>query len=156
MSTLAAVPKDPADHPNETNETPRPYTYAAGTGRSRELALAALLVALEGLVALGYAITWGYLSLTGAPTDQTASLMGAVFVALGGMFLVRMAVALWKVEVWPRVPTIVLQLLLIPVGWSLAFTLGNTAVGVPLLVVAVGLVILLFSRPVRESYGRDV
>ena len=133
MGTLAPVPKDPVDRSNETNETTRPYTYAAGSHRSTKLAIAAVLVLIEGLVALGYAITWGYLSLTGAPTDQTASLMGAVFVALGGLLLVRMALALWKVEVWPRVPTIVLQVILVPVGWSLAFTLGNVAVGVPVL-----------------------
>ncbi|WP_153505669.1 hypothetical protein [Cumulibacter manganitolerans] len=150
------MPTDPADRPNETNQTPRPYTYAAGTHRSTQLMLAAVLVLAEGLVALGYAVAWGYLSLAGKPTDETASLMGAVFVALGGLLLVRMSVALWKVEVWPRVPTIVLQLILVPVGWSLAFTLGNVAVGLPVLVVAIALLVLLFSRPVREGYGRDV
>lgn len=113
-------------------------------------------MALEGLIALGYAVTWGYLSLTGSPTDETASLMGAVFAALGGLLLLRMAVALWQVEVWPRVPVIVLQLIFVPVGWSIAFKLGNTAIGVPMLVLAVSLLALLFSAPVREGYGRDV
>lgn len=137
-------------------DTPRKYTYAPGAHRSTQLALAAGLVALEGLIALGFALTWGYLSLTGRPTDETASLMGAVFAALGGMLLLRMAAALWKVEVWPRVPVIVLQLIFVPVGWSIAFKLGSTAIGVPMLVLAVSLLVLLFSAPVREGYGRDV
>lgn len=145
-----------ADEQNATPGQSRKYTYGRGEHRSTQLSLAAALVGIEGLVALGYAIVWGYLSLTGKPTDQTASLMGAVFVALGGMLLLRMAVALWKVDVWPRVPTIVLQLMLVPVSWSLAFTLGNTAVGVPLLVVAIALLVLLFSKAVREDFDRDV
>lgn len=150
------MPADAVDDHSEQSDEPRKYTYERGEGRSRNLAIAAILVGVEGLVALGYAITWGYLSLAGKPLDQTASLMGAVFVALGGLLLVRMSVALWKVEVWPRVPTIVLQLIMIPVGWSLAFTLGNTIVGIPMLVVPITLLVLLFSAPVRESYGRDV
>lgn len=155
MGTLASVPSDPAADP-EPAERPRKYTYARGDRRSPQLATAAAVVALEGLLALGYGLVWGYYSLTGAPLDQTASLMGAVFAVLGGALLVRMAVALWQVEVWPRVPVIVLQLILVPVSWSLAFTLGNTVVGVPLLVAAITLLVLLFSAPVRESYGRDV
>lgn len=149
------MPADSVEN-DHSSETPRKYTYAPGEHRSIQLALAAGLVAVEGLIALGFALTWGYLSLTGDPTDETASLMGAVFSALGGLLLIRMAVALWKVEVWPRVPVIVLQLIFVPVGWSIAFKLGNTAVGVPMLVLAVSLLVLLFSAPVREGYGRDV
>ncbi|WP_106849495.1 hypothetical protein [Blastococcus sp. Marseille-P5729] len=150
------MPADSVDDDDHAPEAPRKYTYAAGEHRSTPLAIAAGLVALEGLIALGYAVTWGYLSLTGSPTDETASLMGAVFAALGGLLLLRMAVALWQVEVWPRVPVIVLQLIFVPVGWSIAFKLGNTAIGVPMLVLAVSLLALLFSAPVREGYGRDV
>ena len=148
------APDDRSDAPN-TPAAARPY-YAPGERRTTQLALAAALVGVEGLVVLGYALTWGYLSLAGEPTDQTASLMGAVFVGLGALLLLRMSVALWQVEVWPRVPTIVLQLIMVPVGWSLAFRLGNTIVGVPVLIVAVTLLMLLFSKPVREAYGREV
>lgn len=143
--------------PSARAERPqRPWNYAPGSYRSRQLGLAAALVSLEGLAALGYGIFWGYLSLTGEPVDQTASLTGAVFVVLAGMLLLRMAVGLWNVDVWPRVPTIVIQLALVPISWSIAFTLGNTAVGVPVLAVATALLVLLFSKPVREGYNRDV
>lgn len=134
----------------------RPWNYARGEHRSTQLAVAAVLVGLEGLVALGYGVVWGYLSLTGDPLDETASLTGAVFVVLAGLLLVRMAVGLWNVDVWPRVPTIVIQLALVPVSWSIAFKLGNTAVGVPVLAAAIALLALLFSKPVRDGYNRDV
>lgn len=150
------APHDEGEPRNETEPRPRPWNYARGAHRSRQLTVAALLVGLEGIVALGYGVVWGYLSLTGDPLDETASLMGAVFVVLAGALLVRMALALWSVEVWPRVPTIVIQLALVPVSWSIAFTLGNTAVGVPLLAVAITLLVMLFSKPVREGYNRDV
>ena len=143
--------------PRAAGEQPlRPWNYARGEYRSPQLTIAALLVGLDGLVALAYGVVWGYLSLTGDPLDQTASLTGAVFVVLGGMLLARMAVGLWKVDVWPRVPTIVIQLALVPVSWSIAFTLGNALVGVPILIVAIALIALLFSKPVREGYNRDV
>lgn len=150
------VPHDKREPRDFGEENLRPWNYARGEHRSTQLALAALLVGLEGIVALGYGIVWGYLSLTGDPLDQTASLTGAVFVVLAGLLLVRMAVGLWNIDVWPRVPTIVIQLALVPVSWSIAFTLGNAAVGVPALIVAIALLVLLFSKPVREGYNRDV
>lgn len=155
MSDDAAADQNDVPH-DEQEPAKRPWNYARGQHRSTHLALAALLVGAEGLVALGYGLVWGYLSLTGEPLDQTASLTGAAFVVLAGMLLVRMGVGLWMVDVWPRVPSIVIQLALVPVSWSLAFRLGNTAVGVPLLIVAVTLLVLLFSKPVREGYNRDV
>ncbi|MFV0532422.1 MAG: hypothetical protein ACK5MR_02060 [Cumulibacter sp.] len=152
--------QDDAPHQASSDDTVdkplRPWNYAAGSYRTRQLVAVAALVALEGLVALGAGLVWTYLTLTGDPTDETASLTGAVFVILAGLLLLRMAFGFWRVDVWPRVPTIVIQLALVPVSWSIAFTLGNTAVGVPLLAVAIVLLVLLFSKPVREAYNRDV
>lgn len=150
------APHDPEEPRDEAARAPRPWPYTRGEHRSTQLAVAAALVGLEGIFAFGLGIVWGYLTLTGDPVDETASLTGAVFAALAGLLLLRMAVGLWKVDVWPRVPTIVIQLALVPVSWSIAFTLGNTAVGVPLLAAAIALLVLLFSKPVREDYERDV
>lgn len=150
------VPHDEGGRRAAGEQTRRPWNYARGQQRSLQLTAAACLVALEGLVAFGFGVTWGYLSLTGEPLDQTASLTGAVFVVLAGLLLMRMAVGLWQVDVWPRVPTIVIQLALVPVSWSIAFTLGNAAVGVPVLACAITLLVLLFSKPVRDGYNRDV
>lgn len=51
-----------------------------------------------------------------------------------------------------RAPALVTQLLLLPVGFTVVQS-GQAPIGVPLLVVAGGLVLLLLSQPVGKALG---
>lgn len=139
-----------------TAEEKRPYSFAKGTFRPPQLVAVAVLAALEGLALCAVAIWWGYEALFGSPTDQNLAIMGAVFVLLAGALLVRMGVALWNLDVWPRAPLIVLNLPAVPIGYSVAFRLGHEVIGMAVMAVAIAVIVLLFTQPVKDAFGRDV
>ena len=102
-------------------------------GRAR--LLACLTCALEALAA----VAWAGFEVLRAAAGQTSTV--GVAIALGGL-LVAFAVALalmalgWQRGAgWPKTPTVVWNVLLLPVAWSLAEA-GNVLLGVGIGLVA--------------------
>jgi hypothetical protein len=54
-----------------------------------------------------------------------------------------------------RTPVVVLQVLALPVGYSMAFQAGVVAYGGPILVAAVVVLYLLFTPPARAALDRE-
>lgn len=151
------MPEEP-DHDDShsaAHTAPKPYSFGKASHRPAQLTAVAILVALEGLALVALGAWWGYEALYGAPTDQNLAIMLAAFVALAGALLIRMAMALIKLDVWPRAPLIVLNLPAIPIGFSVAFRAGNEAVGMAVIATAIAVIALLFSKPVKEAFGRE-
>jgi hypothetical protein len=97
------------------------------------LVVAASLVAVEGLLLLGYAV----LELASISTDRAAvALTTAVFFAAYAVLLLLCARAVTRRQSWARSPIVLTQLIQLGVAWS--FRGGSTtAVAVGLAVVAV-------------------
>jgi hypothetical protein len=123
---------------------PRPLT----------LYIAAAVVALEGLVALGLGVLVAVETLTGAPDAMTTALAEAVFGLLIGAGLVWVAWGgLYKMERWGRSPAVLTQIFLLPVGVTLIQS-DQPQLGIPLIVAAVaGLVTLLAPPTTHALYG---
>ena len=97
------------------------------------LVVAASLVAVEGLLLLGYAV----LELASISADRAAvALTTAVFFAAYGLLLLAAAWAVTHGRSWARSPIVLAQLIQLGVAWS--FRGGETtAVAIAIAVVAV-------------------
>ncbi|WP_043624304.1 hypothetical protein [Nonomuraea candida] len=123
-------------------------------GRPLTLLIAASVVALEGLIALGLGVFVAVETLTGRPDDLTTALAEAVFGLLIGAGLLWVAGGgLLRKERWGRAPGVLTQIFMLPVGGTL-ITSGQAQLGLPLIVVALaGLVTLLAPPTTHALYG---
>ena len=91
-------------------------TDSAPTGRSN---VAAVICLLEGLILVGFCGFYLYELVLGQGDDPGRVVMS---VALMGLFAVALLAAAraWRSGVaWPRTPTILWNLLLLPVAWNM-------------------------------------
>ncbi|ABR07568.1 hypothetical protein DSI35_30545 [Mycobacterium tuberculosis] len=117
---------------------------------------AGLIVAVQGGAALVVAAALLVRGLAG--TDQhIVNGLGTAgwFVLVGGAVLAagcRLAVG----KLWGRGLAVFAQLLLLPVAWYLIVGSHQPAIGIPVGIIALGVLVLLFSPPsIRWAAGRD-
>ncbi|RVX44454.1 hypothetical protein EDD27_7188 [Nonomuraea polychroma] len=122
--------------------------------RPLTLVIAAAVVALEGLIALGLGLFVAVEALTGKPGDMTTALAEAAFGVLIGAGLLWVAWGgLFKMERWGRSPGVLTQIFVMPVAVTLIQS-DQPQLGIPLIVVALaGLVTLLLPPTTRALYG---
>jgi hypothetical protein len=115
---------------------------------------AAAIVLLE---AAALAIT-ALVLLVLAFTRTTTRLWGAVaivgFALLGAAVLALCARGLLQLRPSARSPVILVQLLAVPVGYSLAVQAGRLLIGAPILIIAVTVVALLMLPSSRQALDR--
>ena len=116
-------------------------------------------VAVIGLEALALLATAGLLvakTTSGHPHDRAgALLLGALCVA-GAAVLGLAARGLLHLRPAARTPVVVLELLALPVSFSLAFQAGRLGYGGPILVAALAVLYLLFTPPARAALDREL
>jgi hypothetical protein len=120
-----------------------------------QLRAAAAVLGLESLALL---VTGGILvakTFGSHPDSVGRALLGAALalgaaaaLGLGARGIVRQRPA-------ARAPIVVLQLLALPVGYSLAFQAGLVGYGAPILLGALTVLYLLFTPPARAALDRD-
>ncbi|TMR18053.1 hypothetical protein ETD86_22315 [Nonomuraea turkmeniaca] len=122
--------------------------------RPLTLLLAAAIVALEGLVALGLGLFVAVEALIGKPDDMTSAVAVAAFGALVGAGLLWVAWGgLFKMERWGRSPGVLAQIFMMPVAVTLIQS-DQPQLGIPLIVVALaGLATLLAPPTTHALYG---
>ena len=114
--------------------------------------IAAALAALEGLALLGLGVFYAAKTALQRPDSYGRALLGAAMALAGGALLVLLARAVLHVRRWARSPVIVLQLLALPVGYTLAFQAGLPGYGGPILVAAGAELYLLFTPEARAAF----
>jgi hypothetical protein len=117
---------------------------------------ACVILALEALALTGIAAFLVYDTAAGSPHNVAGALLGAALALVGAAVLVLGARALVRLRPAARTPVVVLQLLALPVSYSLAFQAGIVAVGGPILVAALVVLYLLFTPPARAALDRDI
>ena len=101
------------------------------------LVVAASLVAVEGLLLLGYAV----LELASISADRAAvALTTAVFFAAYGLLLLAAAWAVTHGRSWARSPIVLAQLIQLGVAWSFR---GGETTAVAIAIAVVALVVLV-------------
>ncbi|MDG4767626.1 hypothetical protein O7632_26550 [Solwaraspora sp. WMMD406] len=106
-------------------------------------------------VALGAVTVYlAYQDLTGTATDLVSALIVTGFAGGGTVLLGLLARALWQGRAGARAPAIVLQLMLLPVGYYM-ITGGLGWLGGPLIVLGLAVCVLLVSPPTTKAFGLD-
>ena len=114
--------------------------------------LAGVLTALEGLVLVGFAVFYVIEMASGATDNLSRAAVSTVLIAVFAVGLLVLARGWFTPAGWPKTPTVLWNVLLLPVAWSLRD--GDR----PLIALAVGAVALTSivaavaaPRPHRES-----
>jgi hypothetical protein len=120
----------------------------AAAGPPRQVRLAGVLVGLQGLLAVGFAVALAVRS--SAPGVTVGSVVGEAgyFVVIGAALL-AVGVGLFTGRRWARTPAIVTQLLLLPVVYSLIGPSRQLVLGLVALVYVGSTFMLLISEPSR-------
>ncbi|WFE57830.1 hypothetical protein [Micromonospora sp. WMMD712] len=104
-------------------------------------------------VALGLVAVWlVWADLTATTTDLPSALLVTAFTLGGAAALWALGGALGRRRAGARAPAIVLQLMLLPVGWYMIQG-GLGWLGVPLMALGLGVSALLVSPPTTRALG---
>jgi hypothetical protein len=99
--------------------------------------MAAALLALEAVIALGYAaLELGQIRMTRAAVGVGVAILMAGF----GLVLLAVARGVFRGKRWSRGPAVVTQLILLPIAWSFKGG-GTTWVSVVLAVLAIAVLV---------------
>ena len=123
----------------------------------RPVLAAAALVAVEGAALLVLAVVNVVLTALDDAGSVPLAPAGALLLAIFGAALLLLARALRTLRPPARSPVVAVQIVALPVGWTLASTNGRPEIGVPVLVLAVTVLVLLFATAeARDALARDL
>jgi hypothetical protein len=123
----------------------------------RPVLAAAALVVVEGGALLVFAVVTVVLTALSDAGSVPLALGGALLLAVFGAVLFFLARKLRELKPPARSPVVAVQLVALPIGWTLAKDNGHPVVGLPILAVAVAVVVLLFATAeARDSLARDL
>jgi hypothetical protein len=126
--------------PNVSPDPPAPRVLLAVAG----------LVALQGLGLVGVTVFYVLETLVATASDVGRALVSALLTLIGGAGLLLVGRGLARRGRWARSPALVINLIAVPVAIGLLQG-GRWYVGVPLLLWAAAVVVLLFSSPVNAA-----
>ena len=107
--------------------------------------VAAIIIAAECLALVAAAIVLIAKSVSGTPGDLGRALITAAVAVAAAVGLGFAARALLRLRPAARSPIVVLQLLALPVAYSLAFQADRIAYGAPIMLAALAVIFLLFT-----------
>ena len=125
-------------------------------GPPRPVRLAATLVAAEGVALLVLAVAEAVSTIVSDAASVSLALVTAAFAAVTGVLLLWLGRALTELRRAARSPVVVLQLIALPIGWNLISTSGRPELGLPVVVLAAAVLVLLFgTEDARAALRRD-
>lgn len=152
VGSPAGVPGYSAEVSSQQKTAPRAAENPAR--RPRRLTAAAALAALQGMaLALG-GLYMMALPLLGHPASvQEAEMGGVTVLAMAALPLVA-AYGLWHARRWSRGPVLIIELIALPVAWTMAHSGGAMlAAAVALGIVAIAELVLLVHPAATEALG---
>jgi hypothetical protein len=117
---------------------------------------AVTVIAAEALALVATAVILVAKTATGHPHDLAGALLLAALCVAGALVLGLAGRGLLQLRPAARTPVVVLELLALPVSYSLAFQAHRAEYGGPILVAALAVLYLLFTPPAREALDRDI
>ncbi|AZM48559.1 hypothetical protein DMB38_24710 [Streptomyces sp. WAC 06738] len=151
---------DKASRATEDPAAGRAASDAAGTAagekgpRPPRVTVAAVLTAVEGIVIAalgGYELVLG---IVGEPDSTRQAVFGGLTVLALAVLPLAAALGLWRQRRWSRGPSMITQILALPVAFAMVSTGGTMlALGLVLGVVAVGALVCVLSPSTAEALG---
>jgi hypothetical protein len=121
-----------------------------------QLRVAVVLIGIEALGMLALAMVLLVKTLTGHPHSVVGALLGVALALFGAGALVLCARGLAHLSPSARSPIVVIQLIALPVSYTLTFQAGLVGYGAPILLAALAVLYLIFTPPVRQVLDREL
>ncbi|MBV9592582.1 MAG: hypothetical protein JO147_02100 [Actinobacteria bacterium] len=118
--------------------------------------VAVAIVAVQVLGLLVAAIVLVAKTITGDPHSVAGALLGSALALATALLLVVCGRGLLGLRPAARTPIVVIELLALPVSYSLSFQADRLAYGAPILLSALVVLYLVFTPPAREALDRDI
>ncbi|MCW2496610.1 hypothetical protein [Jatrophihabitans sp.] len=135
--------------PEEEIDTPGP-----GEVVPKEIRSAVFVIMVEAVALLAGAAVLIIKTVTGHPSDVAGALLGAAFAVGAAAVLYLAGRGLARLQPAARTPIVVIELLALPVSYSLAFQAGLVEYGGPILLAALAVLYLLFTPAARAALDR--
>lgn len=119
-----------------------------------ELRLAVILVLAQASGLLAGAVFVAVQTASRRADDVGRALSDAGFAVAGAAILILLSLSILRLTPAARTPLVVLELLALPVGYSLAFPSARPGFGAPVLLSALAVLYLLFTPGAREQLQR--
>lgn len=119
---------------------------------SRTVLVLAALIAVEGVGLIGVGVFTAIKTAVSKATSVGGALWAAVLAAAFGAVLIWLATAVARHRRWSRSPVVVIQIVLLPVGFSVGIQAHQVPYGVPILVLAVAILALFASPEARGIF----
>ncbi len=126
-----------------------PPSSAAPARASRAALIAGLLTVVEALIVLAFAGFYVYEIALGAEDSLTTALTSAALILIFGVALLVVARAWFRGQRWPRTPTLLWNVLLLPVAWSLRDS-DQTLIAAGVAAVAVANIVAALASPAHR------
>ncbi len=128
---------------------------AAGDSVPRSIQAACVVLALQALALVVTAVVLLVKTVTGDPHSVAGAVLGAALAALTAVVMVACARGLLRLQPSARTPVVVIELLALPVSYTLSFDAGRVGYGAPILLSALATLYLLFTPAARGALDRD-
>ncbi len=123
----------------------------------RPVLAAAALVTVEGAALLVFAVVSVVLTALDEAGSVSLALGGALLLSVFGGILIWLARKLRELKPPARSPVVAVQIVGLPIGWTLTTTNSRPEFGLPILAVVLTVLVLLFATAeARDSLARDV
>jgi hypothetical protein len=121
-----------------------------------QLRVAVVLVGIEALGLAVLAVVLLIKTVTGHPHSVPAALLGVAMSLLAAAVLVLCAKGLAAMSASARSPIVVIELIALPVSYTLTFQAGLVGYGAPILIIALAVLYLIFTPPARRVLDREI
>ena len=133
-------PTHPSDRPNSAGVPLRP---------SRAALIAGVLTLVEALIVLAFAGFYVYEMAIGAADSLITALSSATLILIFGVALLVVVRGWFRGQRWPRTPTLLWNVLLLPVAWSLRDS-GQTLIAAGVAGLAVAGILAALASPAHR------
>ena len=121
-----------------------------------QLRAAVVIILVEALALVGAAGVVLSKTSTGHPHDVFGALLLAALCLGGALLLALGARGIGLLRPASRTPIVVMQILALPVSYSLAFQAHRVGYGAPILIAALAVLYLVFTPPARAALEREI
>ncbi|UNT01204.1 hypothetical protein MMF93_22240 [Streptomyces tubbatahanensis] len=122
----------------------------------RRIVAAAVVTGVEGVIVAAFGLFSLVLLVTGSPDDMVQAATLAVTVLALSVLPLAAARGLWRRRRWSRGPSMIVQLLALPVAWQMAQNGGGLiAAAAALALAAVAVLACLVNPKATEALGID-
>jgi hypothetical protein len=121
----------------------------------RSLLAAVVVIALQALALVLLTVIVLVKVITEHPHSLAGALFGAAWAAIGALILAGCARSMLRMTAAARTPVVVIELLALPVSYTLTFQAHRLDYGAPILISALVVLYLLFTPTARTALDRE-